>query len=515
VAVAAVHLSEKNTLYSMLLKQNLRLSMSQDGGDRMTNDADFIDTVFEPVSMAKPVVGSNITMRNPDVEIMAMTLNDSPLNSAGYGQLDNGRGWFNLKYLVLAVGPPGFSSVPYTHNKKKGDKEVGKKLYEQTEDGHTRFYSYAKGKTNKDRGDRTSTYAAEDTPECDVTAVVKPGMCLTQFFRIDDYEADKKMIISNEAHDVLPAFSVVYMQLSSSNCEQASKGRLLKIRKIKVPSEPVEWYNCMPSLPSTPAEFREVNSSDLNSSIREQFDSRSNCVFYQFTVQKTAFTVTDDSDLLLCEAGSNLDQALFSADLLSHVLPNANDAQRIKFFNLAIATGAVKVLVKSLKQEDNFIMDSSTEKYTDKIIAVHIDFNTFMGFEQINSKIMSDSKNDVVQYLFTGDGRIMAWSKGDVYGEQQSNQNNRIAFSILLEPVNNDGAHELPSSNTLFDRNASGVYYRVRLHMLTATNLSDFVVKLNANDNESCLITLEYRTHNRAVGGAKKRKRPLIEYEVD
>lgn len=73
----------------------------------MANDADFINTVLEPVSMAKPVVGSNITMRNPDVEIMAMTLNDSPLNSAGYGQLDNGRGWFNLKYLVLAVGPPG------------------------------------------------------------------------------------------------------------------------------------------------------------------------------------------------------------------------------------------------------------------------------------------------------------------------------------------------------------------------------------------------------------------------
>ena len=91
----------------MLLKQNLRLSMSQDGGDRMANDADFINTVLEPVSMAKPVVGSNITMRNPDVEIMAMTLNDSPLNSAGYGQLDNGRGWFNLKYPVLAVGPPG------------------------------------------------------------------------------------------------------------------------------------------------------------------------------------------------------------------------------------------------------------------------------------------------------------------------------------------------------------------------------------------------------------------------
>ena len=51
-----------------------------------------MNALFEPFFVGMPSVGSEITRRNPDVEIMAMTLNDTPLNMEGYNTLDGGRG---------------------------------------------------------------------------------------------------------------------------------------------------------------------------------------------------------------------------------------------------------------------------------------------------------------------------------------------------------------------------------------------------------------------------------------
>ena len=137
---------------------------------------------LRPVSNAVPSVGSNICPRNPDVEVMAMTLNDTPLTMTGFHEMDGGRGWYNTKFLLLGIGPPGFSSVPYTASKKKGEKEVGKRLYELADDGvTTRFFTYEPGKTNKDRGVRVAVGAIDEQPDQDLTATLVPGMCITQF----------------------------------------------------------------------------------------------------------------------------------------------------------------------------------------------------------------------------------------------------------------------------------------------------------------------------------------------
>ena len=92
-----------------------------------------ISDILQPAPNTKPAVGNNISSSNPDVEIMALTLSTIPLNMNGFNTLDGGRGWVNSKFLILGVGPPGFSSVPYTHNKKSTEKEAGKRLYEVAE----------------------------------------------------------------------------------------------------------------------------------------------------------------------------------------------------------------------------------------------------------------------------------------------------------------------------------------------------------------------------------------------
>lgn len=104
-----------------------------------------ISEILQPAPNTKPAVGNNISSRNPDVEVMALTLSTMPLNMDGFNALDGGRGWVNSKFLILSVGAPGFSSVPYTHNKKSTEKEAGKRLYEVAEDGSTRLFSYEKG----------------------------------------------------------------------------------------------------------------------------------------------------------------------------------------------------------------------------------------------------------------------------------------------------------------------------------------------------------------------------------
>ena len=111
-----------------------------------------MNTLFSPISVGTPSVGSEITRRNPDVEIMAMTLNDTPLSLDGFNSLEGGRGWYSMKFMVLMVSGPGFSSVPYTASKKGGEKEVGKKLYEMTEDGKTRFLVIRRAKQTRTEG---------------------------------------------------------------------------------------------------------------------------------------------------------------------------------------------------------------------------------------------------------------------------------------------------------------------------------------------------------------------------
>lgn len=494
----------------------------------MESSAHTMNTLFQQISQGTPGVGSEITRRNPDVEIMAMTLNDTPVSLDGFNSLEGGRGWYNMKFMVLLIGPPGFSSVPYTANKKSGEKEIGKKLYDATEDGHTRFYSYLKGKTNKDRGERVSTFTTEDVVDGDVTAVLAPGMCMTQFIRSDLFE--KEFIVGNVQESVIPAFSVVYMQMSSSNCEQAVKGRLLKLRKIKVPTAPTLWQQMIHKLPSSASGFRLANSADANFSIRENIDTRMNSSYFQFEVSKTAFVTKDDEHIVVCDPSENMKEASIIPDALSEILPCADTDQRLKFLNMAIATGSVRMLFKSLNQDDNFTMDSSIDAYPDKVIGVNIDYNNMFGLDVLSTIDFNDVDLKATKKLeaaTTGtnkkvmtewiDGEdILLWFKGDVWGSPADPKRhaNSIVFSVKTTCNNNSDNQGLPSSLSIIDRNASGPFYRIRMHMLGTDTLEQFRARLSTNENERCLMTLELRTENRGVTCSRKRKRPALEFEL-
>ena len=487
-----------------------------------------MNSLFSPISVGTPSVGSEITRRNPDVEIMAMTLNDTPLSLDGFNSLEGGRGWYSMKFMVLMVGGPGFSSVPYTASKKGGEKEVSKKLYEMTEDGKTRFFSYQKGKTNKDRGERMSVFSADDIVDGNVTAVLVPGMCLTQFVRSDVFEKD--FVVGNVDSSVLPPYSIVYMQLGSSNCEQAIKGRLIKLRKMKVASAPSMWQKMMIKLPASPSEFRAANSTELNFSIRENIDSRMNSTYYQFAVDKTAFVMKEGDAILACEPNEAIKEALIEPPVLNDILPTADLDQRIKFLNMAISTGSVRMFCKSPNQEDSFVMDTSIDRYSDKIIGIDIDYNTMFGIDVLSNIDFAnvDLTKTVVQVDAPGIDKkiwmswiagedVLLWWKGDTWGAATDPKHckNSIAFSIktnIIEPVN---SQSLPDTRSLLDRNAAGPFFRIRMHMLGTDTMDQFRLKLSENDNEKCLMTVELRTENRGASGGQKRKRPALCFEAE
>ena len=83
-----------------------------------------LSKILQPVAVSKPTLGNIIATNQPDVEVMAMVLKDTPLSMAGYHELEGGRGWFNMPFMILSVGPSGFAKVPYTASKKKGEKEA-------------------------------------------------------------------------------------------------------------------------------------------------------------------------------------------------------------------------------------------------------------------------------------------------------------------------------------------------------------------------------------------------------
>jgi hypothetical protein len=108
--------------------------------------------LIAPVQYAATKCGSYIanSNRQPDVEVLAVALDDIPHTAEEFDKKRGGRDFYICKFLIVTVGPAGFGKVPYTHKKKgkKGDEEICQGLYENVVDG-VKLYAYEKGDTNK------------------------------------------------------------------------------------------------------------------------------------------------------------------------------------------------------------------------------------------------------------------------------------------------------------------------------------------------------------------------------
>ena len=161
----------------------------------MTSLAKVLQPVREPSCKALPC---KITANQPDVEVLGFLTRRFPANEAAFEQERGSRDFVGLNYAVLAVGSAGFSRVPYTASKKGGDKDANQlSLYEEMDNG-VLFYSYMKGKTNKDRGERMQDTEDESGASMSCTIAVQPGQCLSFCMRVDVYSNNGKFFADSE-----------------------------------------------------------------------------------------------------------------------------------------------------------------------------------------------------------------------------------------------------------------------------------------------------------------------------
>lgn len=170
----------------------------------------------------------------PDVEVLMVALDDVPMDVKQFDVFKNGRKCLPIKWLVLCVGPPGFSTAPYTVKDTKDKK--GKPLYCADEDGNTVFRAWHKVSNQKERG-----AVSEESIEHHST--LPAGAVVSTFMWDETFSAG--VIVSGKGegnsvknpymafHDrVIPRGTICVVSVKASNTEKASSGNGVAIKKI-------------------------------------------------------------------------------------------------------------------------------------------------------------------------------------------------------------------------------------------------------------------------------------------
>ncbi len=298
-----------------------------------------------PVQYSSTKCGSYISKVQPDVEVLAIALDDIPQTAAEFDAKRGSRDFIIVKFLVVDVGPPGFGKVPYKHKNKakkpSSEDEQGKCLYETAESGLVKFYAYEKGDTNKDKGVRCD----------DCFGALCPGLSLTFFLREEMFQPTK--ILSETA---IPKLNFVCLQIASSNVSGASAGYLLKLKKIKSIPAPADLMHSMAKIPRTEAaydvlmgEYRSTYPS-MTGSISDRLEVKYCAVS---SMGSDVFADYDGADgFVICNAAIDnkegfTDEIVVHESLVFSCFDTKCVQTALRIFNVALSLDAVSLILQT------------------------------------------------------------------------------------------------------------------------------------------------------------------------
>lgn len=307
--------------------------------------------LLAPVHYAATKCGSYIsnTNRQPDVELLAVALDDIPHDAAEFDKKRGGRDFYICKFLIVAVGPAGFGKVPYTHKKKgkKGDEEACKSLYENIESSVVKFYAYEKGDTNKDKGPRVD----------DCFGVVCPGLCLTFFLREEMFQASK--IIADKPIDKT---QFVCLQIGSSNVgtdssKGAAGGWLIKLKKIKSIAPPEDVMQALTKMPATEDAYDVLMSqhrathATMKGVLSDKVDIKY-CAVSSMGRDVFAVYDADDKAFVICNAAINnkegfTDEIVVQEKKILECFDTQCVDTALRVLNIALSMDAVRMLLQT------------------------------------------------------------------------------------------------------------------------------------------------------------------------
>jgi len=474
-------------------------------------------------------LGKNIAPTQPDVEVLAMVLKDIPLTMEKFDVMRTGpqgqREWVSMPFTVLQVGPAGVSSVPYTANKKGEGK--GKMVYEVDDLGRTRFHPFEKGKTNKDKGVRVSEFQSDDTPDTmvDATSILEHGVMLSSFLRGDNFtktgdERFPKMFMldgSYDAMDVLPAYSLVYLQMSSANIEQAKKGQGIKVRKIKGVGPGGSHVNsCFASLPQGEGQLGLLMDRAASMHAISKMVYQGSLKTFAVHVSTDAFAVSDvgDAFYVICEASEEVPDIRFSENQLLQLLNpgcSVDTVRALKFMNVALAMGALNVVValdanpvKQLQGGINFEV-ASMQVDVNKLLHLHT-IACFHTWPCIHNKEATYTCTDELLLKTHADenGTVM-WCDPTYYHTTPRNERMKIIFKLDMtkrEEVGNN--NEIDTSHFL-SYAADGYCHHLDIYIAPACEFDS--VENGALVPSTHVTSLQVRPENRTASITKKRRR--------
>lgn len=487
-------------------------------------------SLLYPLPTSTSRVGGVITKNQPDVEVLALCLQDVPRTAAEFNIQRRNHEYIICKFLVVGVGTPGFAKVPYLSKKRKGEKEEDSKaLYETSGDGAVRMYAFDKGPTNKDKGCRVESNST--------TGAVCPGVCLTFFIREEMFEVGKILADHNITRN-----SQVCLQLASSNIDSATKGYLLKLKKIKHMHTPFDLQCNFKNMPKNEVEYETLinHARETYPAMRGSLDSNTDNKF--FVVEKLgtqAFADFEGDDFVICNAKSHnqegfADEIAVSREMVlscigcqwNEKLGEDEKEKMLKkallVFNVALAMNSISVLIKSS-------VGSTIALNSDKIsppmsaIAMNWNQNSFLRLDELAkpnistalAELMTPSAKTRLPITFlhhkledmTVSGYKSAdsdlWSltyghKSDKYCDHTDKLYN-IYFQVNEEVTNNN--EEADEATSYLSLQGSGPHNHV--HVL--------LQPINEEGPANKIITLQLR-RDRALAGTK-RKRPNVYLE--
>jgi len=452
-----------------------------------------------PATSAPLRCGTHIAKNMPDVETCAMSLCKLPSSRAEFDAARGTREFIIFKCLVVALGPPGFGKVPYNSKRSAGQKEdAGKPLYE-ADDGRIRLFSYEKGKTNKDKGERVDALES--------SGMLQPGLVLSFFLR-EDFWDPPKIAPSPDGDDAVGVGTLLALQLASGNVDAASKGYLLKLRKAKVLA-PADLAATLWRLPRSEQDFDALANkyrADFPA-MKGSLDSSNELrCFALRSLGPDACAFAHDGGVLISNAATGnsesfCDDIFVPEQALRLCLQVADSAVALKLLNVALAVQAVGALVKTCASN---VLLSVEDVHPLVALTLVLDVNVLLSLDALNAP-------EVGFFLRAADhgpfeARDLVISKGEDFVHWHNTRqiyataSDSAQLSFTLKAKACEGPDSAPPAAGQLSLGCSGAY----------KTLSVF---LQRRDLHRKVLDLELRVATSA-SARNKRKRPLLD-DVD
>jgi hypothetical protein len=456
--------------------------------------------LLAPPTHAPLRCGTHIAKNQPDVEICALSLSKLPGSRAEFESARGTREFIIAKFLVLALGPPGFGKVPYNSKRSVGQKEeAGKPLYEGAEEGRVRFFSYEKGKTNKDKGERVDS--------TETAGVLEPGLVLSFFLR-EDFWDPPKMAPSPDGETAVGVGALVALQLASGNVEGAAKGYLLKLRKGKVLSADADLFATLPRLPQSEVEFdgRAAQYRDEHPALKGSLDSSSDLrCFAMRGMGPDACAFAHEGGLLISNARTLnsegfRDDIFVPANVARQCLQVDDEDLALRFLNVALALEAVGAIVKTCASN---VLLSAEDVHPLVALALVLDVGKLLSLDTLAAPEVGFFLRSDNDGPFEARDLVVSKSAAHVHWhnvrQKYQTDSDAAQVSFTLHAADHIGPDGAPSASNQLSRGRSGAYKTLS-------------VLLTRGGGTKKIVDLELRAGS--AGGARlKRKRPELAWE--